>query len=72
VPSGTQQSLTNVVQLGNGNVVAVGLAGTTLQSSDGGKTFTLHERADRVPLTAAVSGNDSALLFGGNGVVANP
>lgn len=72
VPSGTQQSLTNVVQLGNGTVVAVGLAGTTLQSSDGGKTFNLHERADRVPLTAAVGGNDKALLFGGNGVVANP
>jgi photosystem II stability/assembly factor-like uncharacterized protein len=73
VPSGTQQSLTNVVQLGNGNVLAVGLAGTTLQSSDGGKTFALHERADRVPLTAAAtSGNDTALLFGGNGVIANP
>jgi photosystem II stability/assembly factor-like uncharacterized protein len=73
VPSGTQQSLTNIVQLGNGNLLAVGLAGTTLQSSDAGKTFTLHERADRAPLTAAVTGgSDAALLFGANGAIANP
>jgi hypothetical protein len=70
IASGTQQSLTDIVQLADGHLLLTGLAGTTLTSSDDGHTFTLHARADRAPLTAAIDdGHGNALLFGATGPV---
>ena len=70
VASGTQQSLTGAGQLEDGRLLIVGLAGTTLESRDGARTFTLHERADRAPLTAAAAVGTTAILFGATGVLA--
>lgn len=73
IPSGTEQSLTGISQAADGSVLVTGLAGTTLLSQDGGKTFTVQNRADRVPLNAALQRDGAGpLLFGDKGVLHQP
>ncbi len=69
--TGTDESLTGITELRNGNVVAVGLAGTMVISEDGGRTFRQVPRPDRSAYAAAVT-NDSGqvLVFGSSGVAA--
>ncbi len=69
VQSGTKSSITDIVEDGK-KVDAVGLDGVQLQSSDGGRSFTLTQRSDRLALTAAVAAPDGTLqVFSMAGVV---
>jgi len=72
VQSGTKSSITDIVEDGK-KVAAVGLDGVQLQSSDGGRSFTLTQRDDRLALTAAVAAPDGTLqVFSMAGVVTAP
>lgn len=71
VSSGTQSSITDIIEDGS-QVLAVGLDGIELHSRDGGLTFGLVQRDDRLALTAVVAAADGASrLFSKAGVV-NP
>ncbi|BAL24189.1 hypothetical protein AZKH_1876 [Azoarcus sp. KH32C] len=69
VVTGTQSSITGVVPLVD-RVLAVGLDGLTLESRDAGSSFEVHQRPDRLSLTAAVgAGSSQVVLFSRAGVV---
>lgn len=69
VPSGTESSITDTIE-DDAQVVAVGLDGVELRSRDGGHTFSVKQRDDRLALTTLVAAADGALrLFSMNGVV---
>ncbi|HUX25623.1 MAG TPA: YCF48-related protein [Burkholderiales bacterium] len=71
VPSGTMNSITDIIDDG-GQVAAVGLDGVELRSRDGGLTFGVKQRDDRLALTAVLAASNGALhLFSVAGVV-NP
>ncbi len=55
--------LTDGMQLEDGTIVVVGLAGTLLVSRDGGRTFTLHQQADRQGLATIVEADDGSLIL---------
>ncbi|MDR2239062.1 MAG: glycosyl hydrolase [Zoogloeaceae bacterium] len=74
--SGTKSSITGLAEAGD-EVLAVGLDGVQLRSSDRGVTFTASQRADSLSLTAlsvagaaGVAGQDGVLLYSKRGVVA--
>lgn len=73
VNSGVKSSITDVVETG-GRVVAVGLDGVQVESTDGGATFTATQRSDRLSMTALAvgSGADRLALFSKKGVVETP
>lgn len=70
VSSGVKSSITDVVEAGN-KVVAVGLDGVLLESTDGGASFAAKQRDDRLSMTAlAVGGSaDGLMRFSKKGVV---
>lgn len=71
VDTGSQSSVTDIVA-GDGRVHAVGLDGVTLDSRDGGASFALARRADRLSLTAAVlTAGDRVVSFSRAGLVRN-
>lgn len=61
VETGSQSSVTDFVAL-DGRVFAVGLDGVSLDSRDGGASFELSRRADRLSLTAAVATTDGGVV----------
>ncbi|HHX35569.1 MAG TPA: hypothetical protein GX719_09885 [Gammaproteobacteria bacterium] len=55
--------------LSNGDVLIVGHGGTILRSTDGGQSFTITNRADRISLTGIAEGAAGGLvLVGQNGI----
>lgn len=69
VPSGTESSITDIIEDG-AQVVAVGLDGIELHSRDGGLTFGVAQREDRLALTAVLAAAGGALrVFSKAGVV---
>ena len=61
VETGSQSSVADFVAL-DGRVFAVGLDGVSLDSRDGGASFELSRRADRLSLTAAVATTDGGVV----------
>jgi len=51
------------------HVVVTGMAGTLLVSRDGGRSFALNERADRLGIAAAAPAGEGALVIVGEGGV---
>jgi len=72
VHTGTDQSLIGAAQLGGGRVHLVGLGGTLLSSSDGGRTFRSTTRPHRRALTAVTAGAEGLVLFGEGGAELAP
>lgn len=73
VESGTRSSLTDIVESG-GKILAVGLDGVRIESSDQGASFRWTQRADRLSLTAAAaldSASGAFVSFSKKGVVAD-
>lgn len=74
VVSGTTQSLTDVAQLSGQQLMAVGMGGTLLFSSDGGRHFSARRGAGDAPLTALLkapaAGPVQLALFSMAGVMA--
>lgn len=69
VETGSQSSVTDLIAF-DGRVHAVGLDGVSLDSRDGGASFELARRADRLSLTAAVAtANGGVLRFSRAGLV---
>jgi photosystem II stability/assembly factor-like uncharacterized protein len=67
--SGVQSSITDFAEAG-GRVFAVGLDGVCLVSGNGGASFTLSQREDRLPFTAlTVADNGRLLAFSKQGMV---
>lgn len=73
VSSGVKSSITDVIEIGS-KVVAVGLDGVQVVSTDGGATFTAMQRNDRMSMTAlAVGGRTEALTqFSRKGIAQTP
>jgi photosystem II stability/assembly factor-like uncharacterized protein len=76
IASGTTQSLTDIGQLADGGLVAGGMGGTLLFSSDGGRHFRLRHSAGDEPITALLqapgAGKPALALFSLAGVVPAP
>ena len=71
--SGTQALLTDGLVLDDGTIVIVGLAGTVLVSTDGGRSFRLEQQADRQGLTTVLpDGNGQLVLLGEFGATRLP
>ncbi|HNF78138.1 MAG TPA: YCF48-related protein [Thauera aminoaromatica] len=68
VETGSQSSVTDLVAF-DGRVHAVGLDGVSLDSRDGGASFAVERRADRLSLTAAVATAGGVLHFSRAGLV---
>ena len=68
VDTGSQSSVTDLVAF-DGRVHAVGLDGVSLDSRDGGASFAVARRADRLSLTAAVVTAGGVLHFSRAGLV---
>jgi len=68
VETGSQSSVTDLVAF-DGRVHAVGLDGISLDSRDGGASFAVERRADRLSLTAAVATAGGVLHFSRAGLV---
>jgi len=68
VETGSQSSVTDLVAF-DGRVQAVGLDGVSLDSRDGGASFAVERRADRLSLTAAVATAGGVLHFSRAGLV---
>lgn len=69
VDTGSQSSVTDLIAF-EGRVHAVGLDGVSLDSRDGGASFELARRADRLSLTAAVAtANGGVVRFSRAGLV---
>ena len=69
VDTGSQSSVTDLIAF-DGRVHAVGLDGVSLDSRDGGASFELARRADRLSLTAAVAtANGGVVRFSRAGLV---
>lgn len=68
VNTGSQSSVTDLVAF-DGRVHAVGLDGVSLDSRDGGASFAVARRADRLSLTAAVVTAGGVLHFSRAGLV---
>ncbi|MBV2264831.1 MAG: glycosyl hydrolase [Thauera sp.] len=68
VETGSQSSVTDLVAL-DGRVFAVGLDGVSLDSRDGGASFEVARRADRLSLTAAVATAAGVVSFSRAGLV---
>ncbi len=67
--SGTDQSLQGAVRLSDGRLVLVGLGGTVLESSDGGRSFSARIEGERRGIAAVAEGDGGRLLlFGEAGV----
>ncbi|MFK8016926.1 MAG: WD40/YVTN/BNR-like repeat-containing protein [Gammaproteobacteria bacterium] len=62
IETGVEALLTAGIRENDGRVVLVGLAGTVLESADGGRSFELHRQEDR-------RGNMMVLPGGGTGIV---
>ncbi len=70
VNTGSQSSITALATSGN-DVLGVGLDGLTLRSRDGGASFAMQLREDRLPLTAVVfNGQGVPVIYSRQGVVA--
>ncbi|HSW07315.1 WD40/YVTN/BNR-like repeat-containing protein [Aquabacterium sp.] len=70
IETNSKSSITALAQVGS-EVIAVGLDGLVLRSTDGGASFKTELRADRVSLTALSTGADGRpLLFSRQGLVA--
>lgn len=64
-----QYGLSGGSLLSNGDILIVGHSGTLLRSSDGGESFSVSNRADRISLAAVVDGKAGGLiLVGQNGI----
>ena len=59
--------LTDGVRLQDGTVVIAGLSGTLLVSRDGGLTFTLQQREDRLGIASILQTEDGGLILTGEG-----
>lgn len=68
VDTGSQSSVTDLVAF-DGRVHAVGLDGVSLDSRDGGASFAVARRADRLSLTAAVATAAGVVSFSRAGLV---
>ena len=67
--TGSEALLTSALQLDDGTIVVAGLAGTVLVSSDGGRTFALHQQADRKGMTAVLqTAGDDLVMLGESGI----
>ncbi len=65
LPTGTTAMLTDGIVLADGTVVIVGLGGTVLASSDGGRTFELHQQADRKGIQSILQDASGKLVLAG-------
>jgi photosystem II stability/assembly factor-like uncharacterized protein len=73
VETRTDQSLQSAVRLRDGRIVAVGLGGVVLTSSDGGRSFDVETRPDRRGIAAVAEAPDGSwLLFGETGAIRLP
>lgn len=69
VPAGSESSLTDIIEVNN-KVIAVGLDGVQIESSDFGASYTWTQRDDRLSMTAVVgAGQGSLVRFSKHGVV---
>jgi photosystem II stability/assembly factor-like uncharacterized protein len=59
------QSIASVIQLPEGDIVAVGLSGGLLVSKDGGKTFAVKYRDDRKGLNSVIVSGEGKILIAG-------
>ncbi|WP_084545092.1 YCF48-related protein [Derxia gummosa] len=66
VETGVRSSITDLVADGK-RLQATALDGITLDSNDGGASFTHAQRDDRMALTTLVAGRDGAVVFGRGG-----
>jgi photosystem II stability/assembly factor-like uncharacterized protein len=65
IDTGTVAMLTDGQRLGDGTVIITGLGGTVLTSEDDGRTFTLHQQANRRGISAVIETADGSLLMVG-------
>lgn len=68
VVSGSKSSVTDLIEA-DGRVVGVALDGVSLDSGDGGASFTWRQRDDRLSLTAALAGAQGVVRFSRHGVI---
>lgn len=68
VVSGSKSSVTDLIEA-TGRVIGVALDGVSLESSDGGTSFTWRQRDDRLSLTAALAGTQGVVRFSRHGVI---
>ncbi|GIZ12106.1 hypothetical protein NCCP436_15220 [Pseudomonas sp. NCCP-436] len=61
--------LSGAVLLADGSIVVVGHGGTVLKSDDGGRSFSLFNRPDRLSLAAVAAGDKGQLVLVGQGGV---
>ncbi len=61
--------LSGAVLLTDGSIVVVGHGGTVLKSEDGGRSFSLFNRPDRLSLAAVAAGDKGQLVLVGQGGV---
>jgi photosystem II stability/assembly factor-like uncharacterized protein len=59
------QSIASIMQLPDGQVIAVGLSGGLLVSKDGGKTFAIRYRDDRKGLNGVIASSDGKIFIAG-------
>ena len=62
-------TLSGATRLADGSLVLVGNSGTVLRSQDGGQTFDLFNRPDRLALSAVTAGANGSLILAGQGGV---
>ena len=63
--TGTKAMLNSGLRLPDGRIVVVGLAGTVLVSTDGGRAFTLRQQSSRAGIQSVVDAGGGQLLLTG-------
>ena len=64
-----EYSLSGASLLSDGSVMVVGSGGSVLRSIDGGQSFSIFKRPDRISLSAVTDGGNGTLILAGQGGV---